>query len=162
MSNTLNDSSKFLIDIKNIQEKLPAILDDFKKYYIFYNKNPTYTEYQTMFENLKGNLNSINSELFKITNSVEKNTQEFSNKFSELNKLITNEKNKNIKLKSVYDKINDNFHGSKIMIDEYKQIYNEKYVNNIFIFIGIIVNVIILAKVFSGKGNVNANLPVSK
>lgn len=162
MSNTLNDSSKFLIDIKNIQEKLPAILDDFKKYYIFYNKNPTYTEYQTMFENLKGNLNSINSELFKITNSVEKDTQKFSNKFSELNKLITNEKNKNIKLKSVYDKINDNLHGSKIMIDEYKQIYNEKYVNNIFIFIGIIVNAIILAKIFSGKGNVNANLPVSK
>lgn len=162
MSNTLNDSSKFLIDIKNIQEKLPAILDDFKKYYIFYNKNPTYTEYQTMFENLKGNLNSINSELFKITNSVEKDTQKFSNKFSELNKLITNEKNKNIKLKSVYDKINDNLHGSKIMIDEYKQIYNEKYVNNIFIFIGIIVNAIILTKIFSGKGNVNANLPVSK
>jgi hypothetical protein len=49
------------------------------------------------------------------------------------------------------------------MIDEYKQIYNEKYVNNIFIFIGIIVNAIILAKVFSGKTNVNnANLPLSK
>jgi hypothetical protein len=57
-----------------------------------------------------------------------------------------------------YDKNN-----MKIMIDEYKQIYNEKYVNNIFIFIGIIVSAIILAKVFSGKVNVNnSKLPVLK
>jgi hypothetical protein len=35
--------------IHTLQQQLPAILDDFKKYYVFYNKNPEYPEYQQMF-----------------------------------------------------------------------------------------------------------------
>jgi hypothetical protein len=37
------------------------------------------------------------------------------------------------------------------MIDEYKEIYNENYIKNIFIFIGIIISGIVLTKVFSNK-----------
>ena len=48
------------------------------------------------------------------------------------------------------------------MIDEYKQIYNQKFMNNVFIFIGIIVNGIVLAKVFASKGNNIVNTPLSK
>ena len=54
--NLIDDLTKppvFLSKINTLKEKLPSILDDFKKYYIFYNKNPEYTEYQQMFENIK-------------------------------------------------------------------------------------------------------------
>ena len=150
--NYLKDEISYLFEVNAIEEKLPSILDDFKKYYVFYNKNPTYSEYQTMFENIKSNLNSISSELFKMMNSVQQNINSISKNFTELNKVISYEKIKNKRLKDIYDKINNNYNGSKLMISEYKQIYNEKFMNNVFILLGIIVNGIIIAKVF-GKNN---------
>jgi hypothetical protein len=137
--------------ITTLQEKVPSILDDFKKYYVFFNKNPTYSEYQKIYENLTNNLNSISNELLTITNDVEKNTQIISNDLLKINELIEKEKNKNIELKSIESNINNNYNGSKIMINEYKEIYNENYIKNIFIFIGIIISGIVLTKVFSNK-----------
>ena len=158
----LKDDTKYLSEIETIQDKLPSVLDDFKKYYVFYNKNPTYTEYQTILENLKTDLNSMNSELFKISNNVEQNINSISTKFAELNKLIQKEKARNNRLMSMYKGVKQTFTGSKIMIDEYKQIYNEKFMNNCFILIGIIVNGIVLAKIFASKGNTSVNMPTSK
>jgi len=159
----LKDESKYLSEIKTIQDKLPSVLDDFKKYYVFYNKNPTYTEYQTILENLKGDLNSMTSELFKISNNVEQNIKSISKNFNELNKLIQKEKAKNTRLMLVYNDFKKNYNGSKLMIDEYKQIYNEKFMNNCFILIGIIVNGIMLAKIFASKGtNTSVSIPTSK
>jgi hypothetical protein len=159
----LKDETKYLSEIETIQDKLPSVLDDFKKYYVFYNKNPTYTEYQTILENLKSDLNSMNSELFKISNNVEQNIKSISKNFNELNKLIQKEKATNHRLMSMYKGVKQSFSGSKLMIDEYKQIYNEKFMNNCFILIGIIVNGIVLAKIFASKGtNTSVSIPTSK
>ena len=41
--NSVDDLTKpqvFLSQINTLKEKLPSILEDFIKYYIFYNKNP--------------------------------------------------------------------------------------------------------------------------
>lgn len=148
---TITNTSSYNYDIQTLQDKLPAVLDDFKKYYVFFNKNPTYSEYQTIFENLKGVLDSINSDLFKITNNVETGIQNISSSLLKINKLIEKEKLKNFELKAVTRKINNKYNGSTIMINEYKQIYNEKYVNNIFLFIGIIISGVALVKVFTNK-----------
>jgi len=140
--------------IKTLQEKLPTILDDFKKYYVFFNKNPTYSEYQTIYENLKGNLNSIGNELLSITSEVEKNTKDIGNFLLKINESIEKEKNKNIKLKSIESNINNSYNGSRVMINEYKEIYNLKYYNNILMFIGIIISGTTLIKVFGNKSAV--------
>jgi hypothetical protein len=124
-------------NIKTIEEKLPAILDDFKKYYIFYNKTPTYNEYQTIFENLKSNLDSINSELFDISTKVENSSQFISDQLLKMNILIESEKSKNTTLQSNTYDLNNKYHGSKEMIIEYKQIYNNKYIRNMFYNISI-------------------------
>lgn len=137
--------------ITNIQEKLPAILDDFKKYYIFYNKTPTYSEYQTIFENLKSNLNSINSELITISNNVNISIQNISDQLLKLNNLIEKEKTKNMKLKSNSYNLNNKYNGSKELVNEYKQIYDNKYLRNVSIFIGIIVSSILLYKFFTPR-----------
>jgi hypothetical protein len=68
-----------------------------------------------------------------------------------INESIEKEKNKNIKLKSLESNINNNYNGSRIMINEYKEIYNSKYYNNIFIFIGIIISGTALIKVFTNR-----------
>jgi hypothetical protein len=148
------ETIEFNNKIKTLQEKLPAILDDFKKYYVFFNKNPTYSEYQQIYENLKDNLNTISNELISITNDVEKNTKNIGEFLLKINQSIEKEKNKNIKLKSIESNINNSYNGSRVMINEYKEIYNSKYYNNIFMFIGIIISGATLVKVFANKNAV--------
>jgi hypothetical protein len=46
--------SEFTNKLGTLQNQLPAILQDFQKYYVFYTKNPEYPEYQQMFQNIKG------------------------------------------------------------------------------------------------------------
>jgi hypothetical protein len=142
--------------IKTLQEKLPAILDDFKKYYVFFNKNPTYNEYQTIYANLTNNINSIFNELSSIANDVITNSQNLGDDLLKINTLIEAEKTKFNKLKSIESSINNEYNGSKKMIDEYKQIYNENYIKNVLMFIGIIISGTALVKVFSNK-NITTN-----
>jgi hypothetical protein len=137
--------------ITSLQEKLPPILDDFKKYYVFFNKNPTYSEYQTIYANLQGNINSTANELSSISKDVITNLQSIGDALLKMNTFIEIEKNKNSKLKSIESKINNKYNGSKIMIQEYKQIYTEDYIKNILIFLGIIISGTALIKVFSNK-----------
>jgi hypothetical protein len=96
--------------------------------------------------------------LLTITNDVEKNTQIISNDLLKINELIEKEKVKNGQLKSIESNIENKYNGSKTMIDEYKEIYNENYIKNIFIFIGIIISGIVLTKVFSNK-NISSTIP---
>ena len=148
-------------NIKTLEEKLPAILDDFKKYYIFYNKTPTYNEYQTIFENLKSNLDSINSELFDISTKVENSSQFISDQLLKMNILIEKEKSKNTTLKSNTHDLNNKYHGSKEMINEYKQIYNNKYLRNISLFVGIFIGVLLLYIFFSKPSTKTSIAPSS-
>jgi hypothetical protein len=157
MNNTDNlfdetvQTMEFKNKINTLQEKLPAILDDFKKYYVFFNKNPTYSEYQKIYENLKGNLNSISNELLTITSDVEQNTKNIGDFLLKINESIEKEKDKNSKLKSIESNINNSYNGSRVMINEYKETYNSKYYNNIFIFIGIIISTTALIKIFTNR-----------
>jgi len=144
-----NPADKFSTILKTNQEKLPAILDDFKKYYVFLNKNPNYDEYRRIFENLKSNLNEIDNEIFKLSNTVDTNITETTRKLLEYNKLIEKEKIKNEKLKSIFSQYDNQYNGSKEMINNFKEIYNLNYLRNVFMLFGIIGGSIILLKIFT-------------
>ena len=66
------NASQFTDKINSLKQQLPAVLDDFEKYYVFYNMNPSNNEYKKLFENIKSNLDSINSQIFVISNDVDK------------------------------------------------------------------------------------------
>ena len=85
--------------LQTLNKQLPAILDDFKKYYIFFNKNPEYPEYQNAFENIKGNMNKLSSDLFMLSNDVQSSTGELNKKLFALNILIKKEKERKRQLK---------------------------------------------------------------
>jgi len=129
----------FLSQINTLVEQLPAILDDFIKYYIFYNKNPEYSEYQQMFENIKGNLQKINSKLFMTSNNIDKGIEVINNKLQKINALIKKEKIKNSMLKRRLGIIENKYNGSDELISDYKEIYNLYYLNNFALFYGVIV-----------------------
>ena len=140
-NNLMDDLTKpqvFLSQINTLKEKLPPILDDFVKYYIFYNKNPEYNEYQQIFENIKGNLQKINSELFMTTNNIEKGVENINDKLQKIDKLIAKEKIKNQKLKRKLGIVEKKYNGSDELISDYKEIYNLDYLKNFALFYGVV------------------------
>ena len=134
----LKNSKNFLSQINTLKEKLPSILDDFKKYYVFYNKNPEYNEYQQMFENIKSNLQNMNSELFMTSNNIEKDTENINNRLQKINALIAKEKIKNKKLKKKLVYIEKQYNCYDELISDYKDIYNLDYLTNFALFFGVI------------------------
>jgi len=122
-----------------LNEKLPLILDDFKKYYVFFNKNPEYPEYQNIFENIKGNLNETNSELFLLSNEVESSTDKINKQLFDLNILIKNEKEINQKLKKEFGIIDYKNNAANELITDYKNIYESEYLRNWSIFLSILI-----------------------
>jgi len=135
--------------INVLEEKIGPILDDYMKYYIFYNTNPDNDEYHRIYENLKNNLLSINNELLNITNDTNKEIVNINDSLFKINNMIESEKTKNKKLKSIWNDLNDNYNGSEIMITEYKKKYNEAYLINVLMLLGIFISVITLVNVFT-------------
>jgi hypothetical protein len=125
--------------LETLNQQLPAILDDFKKYYVFFNKNPEYPEYQNSFENIKGNINKLNSDLFMLSNDVQSSTGELNKKLFALNVLIQKEKDRNRKLKLGLGIIEHKNNAATELISDYKNIYSEGYLRNWALFVSILI-----------------------
>lgn len=150
-------ANTFLSEINVLRSQLPAILDDFKKYYVFYNKTPEYDEYKQMFENIKSNLNTTNSSLVKINMSVETATEEINKELEALNKLIRRERIKNIVLKRRLGREEEKYNGTDEMISNYKEMYELSYLRNWAMFLGILIISLVIGKIFN---NTNSQQPV--
>ena len=61
------------------QPNNPFSEEDFKKYYVFYNKNPEYPDYQSMFDKVKGQITQVCSDLFTLENNVDANIDKINN-----------------------------------------------------------------------------------
>lgn len=125
--------------LKTLNQQLPAILDDFKKYYVFFNKNPEYPEYQNLFENIKANMTKLGSELFMLSNDVQSSTNEINVKLFSLDKLIHNEKERNRKLKKSLGIAENENNAAAELITDYKYMYSEEYLRNWGLFLSIII-----------------------
>ena len=137
--NNFTPPASFLAKLKPFYEKLPSILEDFVKYYVFYNRNPEVNEYQQLFDNIKGNLQSLNSGLFMETNNIEKMTEIINEKLLELDKLIMKEKKMNRELKRRLGIVENTYNGSDEMIHNFKDMYELQYLTNFATFAGIVV-----------------------
>ena len=144
---SLTKPSDFLSQLNSLNEKLPHILDDFQKYYVFYNKNPEYTEYQNAFENIKSNLQKINSEQSMITSNIQKGTDYINQKLQTLDLSIESEKKKNKELKRKLGIIESKSDGSSEMISNYKEMYNMYYMKNFGVLLGMLLCILVARKI---------------
>ena len=158
----LPNANIFLSKVSVLSNQLPAILDDFKKYYVFYNKTPEYDEYKQMFENIKANLNTTNSSLAKINKSVDSATEDINEKLVTLNKLIRRERIKNRLLKRRLGREEEKYNGTDEMISNYKEMYEINYLRNWAMFLGILIVSIAISKVFNNTSSQISQQPVQK
>jgi len=148
---TFVDAEQFSQQLETLKQQTPAILDDFEKYYVFYNMIPTNNEYQQMFENIKKNLDSINTKMFILSNDVESETDKINKKLISLDSLIKKEKVKNKELKIKLGVIQEKETSADIMINNYKEMYDISYLKNWALFLSIIAAGFAISKVSSNK-----------
>lgn len=153
MSNSVESS------IQILQQQLPPILDDFQKYYILYHKNPSDSEYQQMYSNIKSNLNTINSQLFIIANSVDSNTQHISQDLLTLNSQIQQLKTQNAGIKKKYKNLKSSNSSSYELIENYKEIYNLDYLKNWGLLLSIVGSGLLLRYIYKKKHSFTNYIP---
>jgi predicted translin family RNA/ssDNA-binding protein len=101
-----------------------------------------------MFENIKSNLNTVNSNLFILSNTIDVNTAKVTKKLFELNALIKKEKKANRELKRKLGVIEQQIDSTDEMIFDYSQIYDEEYLRNWALFLSILTSGLAISVVF--------------
>jgi len=137
--------------LESLNSQFYSLLDDFKKYYIFSNKNPEYQDYANAYAQVKSNIQNINSKVFKISADAESALTKLIDDATDINNKIDTEKQTQLKLKKNLGLIQPNTNSANLMIMNYKELYNEQYIKNITIFIGIFLSVYTILKVYLSK-----------
>jgi hypothetical protein len=146
-------ANKFNEKIKTIKDSFFSALDDFKKYYVYYHKNPEVNEFQNFFTNSKGQLQKLNAEIFLLTNKIQQNIKDLDTEMQITSNKLEGEKNLNEELLKLINRIQTTQDGSAIMIDDAKEEYNIQYYKNWELFIGIIVLTGITVKILNKPVN---------
>ena len=135
----IGESKLFDEKIKNINSAFFSALDDFKKYYVYFHKNPEVNEFQNYYANSKGQLQSIGKDLFLITNNIDKYIEDLNNSMNNISNKLETEKNKNTKMEELVMNLENTQNGSEILISDSKKQYNIQYYKNIEMFFGILI-----------------------
>ena len=144
----IGKSQQFDEQINNIKTQFFSALDDFTKYYVYFNKNPEVNEFQNFYANSKSQLQTLSRQLFLTTNDIYKIIEELDKKVSLISKKLKEEEELYKKLMELEENIDNTQDGSQILIDDSKKKYNDQYYTNIQIFMGIIISIFLLVKLF--------------
>jgi hypothetical protein len=135
----IKQAKQFNEQINNIKSQFFSALDDFTKYYVYYNKNPEVNEFQNYYANSKGQLQTMSKDLFLTTNNIDKNIENLDNEMLQISIKLENEKKLNKEMSELINNLQNTQNGSEILIDDSKTKYNIQYYKNVEIFIGILI-----------------------
>ena len=131
-------AQQFEEKINGINSSFLSALDDFKKYYVYYNKNPEVNEYSNNFVNSKNQLQQLSGEMFTVTNNIQKNIEELDGGVTNISDELTKEKNKNKELEKLATGLKGTQDGSSMLINDTKKQYQNIFFQNFELFIGIL------------------------
>uniref|UniRef100_A0A6C0HWL4 Uncharacterized protein n=1 Tax=viral metagenome TaxID=1070528 RepID=A0A6C0HWL4_9ZZZZ len=101
----MNTAQKNYEKLNTYSELFPSVLDEYKRSYINYNKNPDYNEYSQIYSKNKGALHTLNSNVFVLTNDIQKNMDNLNKQIAILDIRISQEKSINANLKKTWSSV---------------------------------------------------------
>lgn len=135
--------------IDGIKSSFLSVLDNYKKYYVFYNANPNVEEYQKSYFEAKNQLSSLAKELTDIIFRTYNKINNLNDESSQLYKNINENRVEYGILNNKVQNLKNVDQGSKILINDYKQKYNDQFYYNLELFLGILLVGGILKSTFS-------------
>lgn len=137
--------------INTYQNQFPSALDDFKKYYVFYNTNPESDEYKNAFDIVVKQIQDIIKGVNSTTDSIQYDIELYNNSIQLYNEKMKTERQLGKEFNNVTSSVIDSSNGSKSRIDDYVGLYNKQYKLNWEIGVGIFLAMVLLLKVFQGQ-----------
>ena len=144
----LGEAQQFDEKITTIKQQFFSALDDFQKYYVYFNKNPEVNEFQNYYASSKGQLQNMSRDLFLTTNKIDKTIEELNKEMNEVSIKLENEKSLNAELREKLQNLEKTQNGSEIMLDDSKTVYNIQYYKNWEMFIGVIGLTVLILKIY--------------
>jgi lipopolysaccharide/colanic/teichoic acid biosynthesis glycosyltransferase len=138
------------LDILN--SSVDLLLDEFKKIYVISKMHPANQEYQQQYANMVSGLNQIQSKLFSVSNDVQVNIDKINKKMVALDIQIRREREKNIDLKNKLGIIENKSNASSELINDYTQIYDQRYLRNWALVLSTVICVMTIGSVFKKQG----------
>ena len=149
------ETQKYSNTITNLSQQFFSILTDFKKYYVFYNKNPEVDEYANFYLNSKTQLQNVNKQLFETTNSIENDIINLNTLVNKYNLKLIDEKELNHELVKIIGGLKNTKMGALIMLSDSKKSYIQQYYQNMEIGGGIVLLIVLLFTLFrKGKSSI--------
>jgi hypothetical protein len=142
-----SEAQQYQEQISGIKSSFLSALDDFKQYYVNYNMHPESEDYNTNYMTSKEQLQTLSSDVFKITNDIQRKIEDKDKAMKIVEVKLIKEKDLNQKLADILKNLNGVKAGSSIMIDDSKTDYIFNYYKNIEIFIGILIILALLVSV---------------
>ena len=146
-----NKTTQYNNKLETLKSQMPAILSDFKKYYILYNKDTTNNEYTTLFLNITSNLENVNTNLTLLSNEVQADINKINKELISLNTLIEEEKTTYKNLNSKLGIVEHKNNATTELITDYKQMYEYGYLRNWGLFFSIVLAGYTISKVFTNN-----------
>ena len=121
--------------LNTLENVVPALVQDFKKYYVLFHSTPGNQEYKTMFENIQGNLQDISSQLLGISNDLYYAVEKINKQLFALNREIEIEKEIHRTLEQKVKNVENKNNASVELISDYTKMYNYCYMRNWALFL---------------------------
>jgi len=150
----IGQSNQFNEKINTIKSQFFSALDDFKKYYVYYNKNPEVNEFQNYYFNSISQIQGMSKDLFLITKNINTDIENLDKQMTAISVQLDNEKKLNKEMMELIDNLENTQNGSEILIDNSKEKYNNQYWKNWEILFGIVIISILLSKISKNNTNI--------
>ena len=153
----IKSSSYYKEKLEGYNSQFTSALDDFKKYYVFFNTNPESTEYKNSYDNVVSQLQTCVKGVNTYTDEIQKDVELVNNTITKYNSKMDNQRKVNKEFNNISRAITDSEAGSEIRKTDFVSLYNSQLKVNWFTFIGIILAILILLKVFKGQKSQDYN-----
>jgi hypothetical protein len=141
------NGSEYKTQLSTIKSSFSSLLDNFYNTYIIHHTNPDSAEYNQIYSQEKGQINSLNTSLFSLQTDIKQSITFLEKDLTQVNKTLDVERALNVKLHKKFDDKKGKELGALGLIVESKESYNHQYFKNIGLFLGDILLVYVLYKI---------------
>jgi chromosome segregation ATPase len=150
--NNFEKPENYYAKLKDINDRNPFLLDEYKKLYVISNMNPSNEEYQLQFSNIDNSVKKVNTKLFSMSTEIKNNINKLTESIVSLDRDIQLQKEKKNELNKKLGIVEHKTNAASEMIYDYKQIYNERYLRNWAMGISIISGILVVKWMFKPPG----------
>ena len=145
-------SETYLNKLNELNGSVNLLLYEFNQVYVMYKMYPTNEEIQQQYQNMILNIEKIQSDLFSISNNVQVDINTINTLLLQLNTLIKKEKETNTEFKKQLGIVESTNNSAYEMINDYKEIYNIKYLRNWALILSTFLSIYTISIVFKKQG----------